>query len=311
MPQPNSHAHRSGFTLIELLVSITIIAILIALLLPAVQQTRAAARGVQCRNNLKQIGLALHNYYDTHQVLPPSSTSDVEKGVWRDRPFRYHLHSWASLILPQLEQTNLQNLVDYNVSALDSANQTAAGTVLPVYRCPSYSGPDFSDDPLYTDLGRPYALRNYVAMGASDIGKLWQNADGVFYPLSKTRFADITDGLSNTVFIAETRDTGSAVWIDGGAAALASRRYDSTNLPSYAGPELPLNYQPYYEVERDGDGNKTYRAIDALYGPSSQHPGGVFHLLGDGSVRFLSETLNVTIYDALATRSGGEAVGEY
>ena len=92
-------------------------------------------------------------------------------------------------------------------------------------------------------------------MGGSDIGRLWQDADGVFYPLSATRMADITDGSSTTLFLFETRDTGSQVWIDGGCAALAARRYDPSNPPSYAGPELPLNYTPYYRADRDPDGN--------------------------------------------------------
>lgn len=299
---------RLGFTLIELLVVIAIIAGLVALLLPAVQQARASARNVQCRNNLKQIGLALHNYAEQHGVLPPSSTSHVERGVWRDRPWRYHLHSWASLILPHLDQNNLQDQIDYGVSALNEANREAAGTVLPVYRCPSYAGPDFSTDPLYTALSPEMALRNYTAMGATTIGKFWQNPDGVFYSRSNTQFKDITDGVSQTVFIAETRDEGAAVWIAGGAAAVAARRFDPSNPPSYAGPENAINYNPYYLSERDPSGNKLYQSLDSLYGPSSFHSGGAFHLLGDGSVRFFSETIDVKVYEGLCSRAGGEVV---
>lgn len=300
--------NRPGFTLIELLVVIAIIAVLVALLLPAVQQARASARSVQCRNNLKQIGLALHNYSEQHGVLPPSSTSDVEDGVWDDRPWRFHLHSWASLILPHLDQANAQNQIDYDVSALDPINLPAAGLIIPTYRCASYSGPDYSTEPLYVAVSPKLALRNYVAMGATDVGKLWQHPDGVFYSRSKTRFQDITDGASNTIFIVETRDQGAAVWIEGGAAAITARRYDAANPPSHAGPENSINYTPYYWSERDPSGEKLYPSLDSLYGPSSLHPGGAFHLLGDGSVRFISENINVTIYDALASRAGREVV---
>ncbi|MCA9067297.1 MAG: DUF1559 domain-containing protein [Planctomycetaceae bacterium] len=307
MASPPSPVRR-GFTLIELLVVIAIIGVLVALLLPAVQQARASARGVQCRNNLKQIGLALHNYAETHSVLPPSSTTDVEQGVWRDRPWRYHLHSWASLILPNLDQANAQHQINYNVSSLDPANRQVASLIISTYRCPSYAGPDYSTDSLYTALSPTMALRNYTAMGASDIGKLWQNPDGVFYPRSSTQFRDITDGTSNTIFIVETRDEGAPVWIDGGAAAVAGRRFDAANPPSYAGPENSINYNPYYMSERDPGGNKLYQSLDSIYGPSSMHPGGAFHLLGDGSVRYISENINVTTYDALCSRAGGEVV---
>jgi prepilin-type N-terminal cleavage/methylation domain-containing protein len=297
-----------GFTLVELLVVIAIIAVLIALLLPAVQQAREAARRTQCRNNLRQMGLALHNYHDTFGAFPPSSTSHVEKGVWNDRPWRHHLHSWASLLLPFLEQANLQRAIDYNLSALDPANLPAAAQMLPVYSCPSYDGPRYSDDPQYRRLSDRYALRNYAAMGGTDVGRLWQDADGALYPLSNTRAADVIDGLSGTIFLFETRDTGAAVWIDGSCASLAARRYDASNPPSYAGPELPLNYTPYYWSERDADGNYLYETIDSIWGPSSRHAGGVIHLFGDGSVRFLSENMDDNLYEAMASRAGGEAV---
>src|SRR5579863_58210 len=135
---------RSGFTLVELLVVIAIIAILIAILLPAVQQVREAARYTSCRNNMKQIGLALHNYSDVNRCLPPSSTSRIDLGVWSPEPKQYHLHSWASLILPFLEQQTLQNQVNYNVSALDPLNQQVASQPIGAYRCPSYTGSTYS-----------------------------------------------------------------------------------------------------------------------------------------------------------------------
>ena len=165
---------RPGFTLIELLVVIAIIAVLVALLLPAVQQAREAARRTQCKNNLKQIGLAIHNYESSNLVFPPSSTSAFTRGVWNwpgagpnDRTI--HLHSFASLILPYLEGTNIYNGIDYNVSSLAPANRAMASQILPFYRCPSYTGREFSNDPYYvTTVGYDkFAIRNYVAMGRS------------------------------------------------------------------------------------------------------------------------------------------------
>src|ERR1700754_4477760 len=109
---------RKGFTLVELLVVIAIIGILVALLLPAVQQARESARRSQCQNNLKQLGIALHNYLETHRHFPPSSTNDVEQGGWITDPLSRHLHSWVTLTLPYVDGGNLYSTVDFNVSSL-------------------------------------------------------------------------------------------------------------------------------------------------------------------------------------------------
>jgi prepilin-type N-terminal cleavage/methylation domain-containing protein len=292
---------RQGFTLTELLVVIAVITVLIAVLLPAVQQAREAARYITCRNNLKQIGLALHNYEIVNRCLPPSSTSQIDLGVWSPNPSQYHLHSWASLILPYLEQQTIQNQVNYGVSALDRLNQKAAAQVLAVYRCPSYSGTPYSQSPLYLALYPSYAIRNYAAMGATTVGKLYQNPNGVFYAGSSTRITDVKDGTSTTIFIVETRESDAAVWIDGGTAAVASHPYDDTNPPDYAQPQLGLNFKPYF-TPSGGQG------ITCLYGPSSMHPGGVTHLFGDGSVRFISNFVNIQVYDSLVTPDGHELV---
>ena len=291
---------RRGFTLIELLVVIAIIAVLVGLILPAVQQARESSRRTACRSNLKQIGLALMSYESTFSVLPPSSTSQIDYGVWSPSPTQYHLHSWASLILPNLEQGNLQKLVNYGVSALHADNYNAAAALLPVYRCPSFDGGLYSQDPLYTALSATYATRNYAAMGATTVGSLWKSPDGVFYANGRTRMADIRDGASNTFFVAETREKNASVWIDGGTAAMVAHRYDEGNAPSYAGPELALNFKPYFQANGQG--------IDAEYGPSSLHGQGAMHLLGDGSVRYVTDQITVAIYDALTTRSKGEVV---
>ena len=291
--------HR-GFTLIELLVVIAIIAVLIALLLPAVQQARESARRTSCRNSLKQIGLALHNYEGSCMTFPPGSTSIIDHGVWSSNPAQYHLHSWASLILPYLDQSAVYNQVHYNISALDPLNHATASQRIAAYRCASFSGGDYSLDPLYSQLSSKFAIRNYVALGATTVGKLWKEPDGVLYGLSRTRMADISDGTSTTLLVAETREQNASVWIDGGTASLTSRRYDDSNPPSYASDQISLNCYPYYPAAGQG--------IDSLWGPSSFHTGGALHLLGDGSVRFISQNINYSVYDALTTRSGGETL---
>jgi hypothetical protein len=205
------------------------------------------------------------------------------------------------LILPFVEQQSVSTQVDYDVSALDPLNQKAASQILAIYRCPSYTGTTYSQSSLYTPLYKSYAIRNYVAMGATTVGKLYQNPDGVFYAMSSTRITDVKDGLSTTIFIVETREPDAAVWIDGGTAAVVSHPYDDTNPPDYALPQIGLNYTPYF-TPVGGQG------ITCQYGPSSMHPGGVTHLFGDGSVRFISPIVNVKVYDALVTLDGQELV---
>ena len=291
---------RRAFTLVELLVVIAIIAILIALLLPAVQQAREAARCTTCRNNLKQMGLALHNYENIHRVLPPSSTSQIDFGIWSPNPTQYHLHSWTTFILPYLEQKDLERTVDYDVSALAQENRQVAGEVLPIYQCPSYAGPSHSRSKLYRTLSDHFAIRNYAAMGATTVGKFYDRPDGVFYARSSTIFADIKDGLSNTIFLVETREPDAAVWIDGGTAALTAHSY-SEQAVEYATPEVGLNRSPYF-VPINNQG------IDCAYGPSSMHAGQVNHLFGDGSVKTISESIDSDVYDAMVTRNGYDKV---
>ena len=144
-----SYWRSRGFTLVELLVVITIIGILVSLTLPAVQQARETARKLSCSNNLKQIGLAIQHYHAHYQTFPPSSTSDVEQGGWIHLPQRRHIHSWSSLILPFLDLSMVADDIDFSVSSLHRNNLRVATTVIPVFRCPTYSGQEFSADPNY------------------------------------------------------------------------------------------------------------------------------------------------------------------
>jgi prepilin-type N-terminal cleavage/methylation domain-containing protein len=300
---------RRGFTLIELLVVIAIISILIALLLPAVQMAREAARKTQCRNNMKQMGLALQMYVEVQQVFPPSSTSGFGQGVWNyssslaPNDPSIHLHSWASLILPYMEGTVVHGQINYFVSSLDPANREVAKQTIPMFRCPSYSGHSFSQDPLYvTTVGYDqFAIRNYVAVGAKTVVGLsgFAPAEGVMFPGSTTTFEQITDGTTNTICLAETREQDAAVWIDGTSASVAAQWCDITR-PDFAGQSSSINYQPYFP------GGIFPNSIGQLYGPSSQHPDGANHLLCDGSVHFINNSINFIVYDSYVSRNGHE-----
>jgi prepilin-type N-terminal cleavage/methylation domain-containing protein len=289
---------KSAFTLIELLVVIAIIGLLVALLLPALGSAREASRRTACANNLKQIGLAIAQYQLAKEVYPSSNTDNLF--TW-DAAGALRNHSWASLIMPYAELSTLNNTIDYSVSAMKPANASTAATIVPMYRCPSYIGPDFTTD-IHYPTGK-YAIGNYVALSASDIDHLWGTQvqpEGVIYPTSKTRPRDVTDGLSHTIFIAESREEKMRVWIDGRTAANTVFPYDTTGDTSPSPTTISLNYTPYYN---DGD-------IVSQYGPSSMHPGGALHQFGDGSVRFLSDKTSAPQYLAFCTRAGGEAVDD-
>jgi prepilin-type N-terminal cleavage/methylation domain-containing protein len=282
---------RSAFTLVELLVVIAIIGVLVGLLLPAIQNSREASRRTGCSNNLRQIGLAIAGFQVAKTVYPASNTDvlnnwDVEGDVAN--------HSWGSVILPYVEMRNLETKIDYTLSAMNPKNRAAAQTAVAIYRCPSYTGLEFTDDPHYPE--GQFAIGNYVSISATDVDHIWGDnvePDGVIFPTSAVRPAEVTDGLTNTMFIAESREERMRVWIDGRTAANTALRYDSDGDGV---DRVSLNFTPYYD---DGD-------IVCTYGPSSMHPGGAFHLLGDGAVQFLIDQIAPKVYVALCTRAGDE-----
>jgi prepilin-type N-terminal cleavage/methylation domain-containing protein/prepilin-type processing-associated H-X9-DG protein len=268
---------RSAFTLIELLVVIAIIAILIGLLVPAVQKVREAAARAQCQNNLKQIGLALHSYHDTHKKFPHGGFDDAaNKEAW----------GWGAYILPQIEQAPLYKQLNVATMTLTSQGgnttiQNLCRTHLPVYRCPSDDlNPILQERNFDGDgfPGNPYrvAKSNYMAIaGGGDTHR--SNNHGILFMGSVTGFGDITDGTSNTFLIGE-RDTRcrSGAWVG--------------NRNPNAGGGNGSNFTM---------GRISVVLNDALQadggcweGFSSRHSGGANFLLGDGSVRFIGDTIN-------------------
>jgi prepilin-type N-terminal cleavage/methylation domain-containing protein len=293
--QRRRRVRSSAFTLVELLVVIAIIGVLVALLLPAVQHAREAARRSSCLNNMKQTGLAIAQFQLSKGVYPSSNTDDIF--TWDDGTSDLN-HSWASVIMPFIEESALQDKINFKISAMLAANQPAASATVPTYRCPSYNGASLTED-IHYPPGK-YAIGNYVSIGATDVDHIYAvefKPEGVIFPRSKIKPKDVTDGLSKTMFVAESREEKMRVWIDGrvGAyTALPGVPADST-LPS---TPIALNYSPYYD---DGD-------VQCVYGPSSMHTGGANHLFGDGSVHFLLDTISRPTYVGLCTRAGGENV---
>jgi prepilin-type N-terminal cleavage/methylation domain-containing protein len=291
---------RRGFTLIELLVVIAIIAILIALLVPAVQKVREAASAASCKNNLKQIGLALHSYHDHAKALPPGYLAKTMANGADGGPG----WSWASLILNEVEQGNLYRQIDFT-KGLPMAPGVVAQQ-LPVYLCPSdvnvgtFTVATAGNVPVVT-----LAQANYVAVYGSGAIAATQNSigDGVFYRNSATRFADITDGLSNTLFIGErSSDLTMATWTGSVPTGSNPLRPPLTG-PAGSGPTLILGHTGTLAAPSFPNTPTTDAAAFR-----SRHSAGVHFLFGDGAVRLVSPNISASNWVALGTRSGGEPV---
>jgi prepilin-type N-terminal cleavage/methylation domain-containing protein len=333
----NGNRRRQAFTVIELLVVIAVIAILIALLLPAVQSAREAARRMQCRNNLKQMGLALHNYQSTHRVFPPSELNSrgdagcdpFEVAVEDNLSHCTDYQSWTALCLPFLDQTALANTYDYNSAWSSLKNREAVSTQLAIFQCPSTPAADRVD-------------RFHVvgAAAASDYGsvnrvakQVYSDVFGVPVPSQAARQgalaeytanhpASITDGMSNTLMLAECAARPQAY-------VMGSRMTDS-QFTSYTDDEIVRVGSELVADDgigwADPDVGFHVKGVGhdgvTVYGPVfvnginsgeaySFHPGGAQALLSDGSVHFLSEQIDSWVYVTLCTRAGGEIVGEF
>jgi prepilin-type N-terminal cleavage/methylation domain-containing protein len=329
----SQHQPRSGFTLIELLVVIAIIAVLIALLLPAVQQARESARRTQCKNQMKQLGLALHNFHDVFLRFPAGAQEDVFP-VPKSGATTIKGTSWIVFILPYLDQAPLYSLYDFSkpyfdpVPATPPGNATNIGTkVIPAIYCPSGPAPRAHLDP-NTNTPNNLSTHYYGVMGPGGptnptvvtfnginysyvVGNPGTNGsyatDGVLGRYVDTAgsvttefFAgtrDVTDGTSNTVMVAElSRQIPSGV----------SNHYRSWIRGNNGGSGATKNVtNPINSTFYNGSNNFN----DISFG--SNHTGGCHFTFADGAVRFLNENINMGLYRALASRKNSEVIGEY
>jgi len=337
-PKCHGKSHR-GFTLIELLVVIAVIAVLVALLLPAVQQAREAARRAQCRNHLKQLGLAIHNYAEQHRFLPPGSTLDLNTSSTGNNG------SWGvhGRILPFLEQGNLYQKVDLSL-AWDH-QMAIDGLKIAAYSCPSDPRADEARDPgngrpiLYpTSYGFSYGTW-FVFDPATRLG-----GNGSFFPNSKLSMAAFVDGTSNTLMAAEVRAwqpytrnggpagtaipvtisdvqaqvasgarfkiTGHTEWPDGRVHHTGMTTVCPPNaqvLFSSGGIEYDCDFNSWQEGRNGTAGHPTYAAVTSR----SWHTGSVNIVLMDGAVRTVSETIDLPVWRGLGSRNGSETPGQF
>ena len=302
-----SPIRRRGFTLIELLVVIAIIAILIALILPAVQQAREAARRTQCKNRLKQIGIALHNYHESQNSFPPgwigvdttSGLVDVEGG---------NAFGWAAFILPQMEQPNLFRKIDFHRPIDDPVNQTFLTFQLPMYRCPSDIGFeewDLMDEATGMTTVATLAQSNYVGNWGSveledtcfpngtpvPAGQICRS-DGAFYHNSALRFKDFKDGSSNSFHVGERRADPIKGW-------------NATWIGAYPGGE-----ETFGRIVGVADHTPNHKASH-MEDFSSWHTGGVQMLFGDGKVKLISDSIDERTFRSLSTIFNNDIPGEF
>lgn len=318
-----------GFTLIELLVVIAIIAILIALLLPAVQQAREAARRTQCKNNFKQIGVALHNYHDTHSVFPYATANAPTNGSgsWPGSGEPVLNHTGWVMLLPYIDQAPLYN--EFNFSWATGVWNPTGGTVvggtdpnvntnlelsthrIEAFLCPSDSGPAIYTGTSSYGCGVPNSVRSsygFSVQSGNPTGR-WdqegQSTRAMFGKNSRCKIRDVTDGLTNTVAVVETTldvdDGETQSWacsshVGQGVMFAASRGINNFYCCAWRSPP---NAQ--YKAGRNGEWGE----------PGSQHTGGIHVLLGDGSARFVSQNIDATTRVNLSRIADGNVLGEF
>lgn len=284
-----SRRRRQGFTLIELLVVIAIIAVLVALLLPAVQQAREAARRTQCKNNLMQIGIALHNYEMRHECLPPGSI-DPNRPI-RNEAKGYHV-GWMVQVMPDLDCSNVFQRFNFSVDVYDKANDGPRGVQISTLLCPSNGAVRGLGTGITTYAGCHHDIEVPI-----DIDN-----NGVLFLNSRIRYRDIRDGSSNTIFVGETADVDPLGWASGTRATLR-------NTSSIGGGGMGLRPgMPVVAAVPPVDPNA---ALLEVGGFSSVHAGGAQFVLGDGSVRFINQSINPQVFKNLGNRADGELPSDF
>jgi prepilin-type N-terminal cleavage/methylation domain-containing protein len=292
-----------AFTLVELLVVIAIIGMLIALLLPAVQAAREAARRMSCSNKLRQIGIALHNYHDVHNLIPPGRDNETMFG-------------WGALILPFVEQGNLQSLIDFSEKMYNDPNRSTGRTLIPLFLCPSDRERTvrdtlfFNPDNFWAEEILPLAPSHYGGILSETISPCGSEREADGWTLRNPElgsilmnqqigFSAITGGLSNTAVIAEASSYetieppvyGNGSWISG------------TNI--FRKTIAPINYRPRCEHFNTATPWLCSECSAYQYEMRSFHPTGAFALFADGSVHFLSETTAIEVLGRLCNRKEG------
>lgn len=317
---------RKGFTLIELLVVIAIIAILIGLLLPAVQKVREAAARTQCRNNLKQLGLALHNYHDTFGRLPSAHEIGVNwysaiprdpppSGLSGSYPTNGPFFSWATQILPFIEQENIFRQWNpkawpwwqYQTGLPATGANALNGLEVKTFKCPA----DQRASLTLNYGGVKVALTDYMGVNGRTEGRTSPNSgnqyywgqDGILYVNAAVKMATIYDGTSNTLMIGERppSNTSEYGWIYAG----------SGDHPYFGTTDVVLGvaeYSPVRGREKFRPGNLNDPLDEHRWHYWSLHPGGGQWTMADGSVQFIAYNVSPTVLDGLATRAGGEVV---
>jgi prepilin-type N-terminal cleavage/methylation domain-containing protein len=341
-------ARRRGFTLIELLVVIAIIAILIGLLVPAVQKVREAAARIQCANNLKQLALACHSYHDGRKQLPYGRKFD-----------NWDSYTWSELVLPYIEQNNVYkgyafiNVLDWQQFypgsngpiGNNAAQRQARHTVIPTFLCPSDSGPNTNEIGTTdygmvrgnyracTGSGDMYGSRTDATAGPWGVGVFgvvpFQTTDPAGRIFNTTgpktagvKLTAITDGTSNTVLLSEALSPETSAGWGGPIGSIlygnmGGGLFTTTITPNSTSPDRPIGPCPQNQgitsylapcVSLGGNAWWTRSAVGAYVGARSQHTGGVNMALADASVRFIADSIDLTTWRAMGTRANGETV---
>jgi prepilin-type N-terminal cleavage/methylation domain-containing protein/prepilin-type processing-associated H-X9-DG protein len=303
VPAFRSRRGRAAFTLIELLVVIAIIAVLIGLLVPAVQKVREAANRAQCSNNLHQMGVALHNYHGRMKALPPGYICDAPQA---NPNYTSPGWGWAALLLPDVEQDNLHRQIDFKLPVDHAANQAARTTVLPLFVCPADQATGVFTVYNAKNVALTQAATNSYAASFGvgvDIDDELDEGNGLFFRNSKIRLLDIKDGTSNTIAIGERAALFTQTpWA--GAVNFGTTRVTpgapTTNLNAVE--EAPTQVLVHIAVHTLNDPNAD---PEDFFTP---HPGAAMFLFADGSVRPIRLRVRLDVLQALVTRNGGETV---